>query len=75
MAVVSEPAPPPVFTPAAITRLRKKSRATRSAFADGLNVSLGTVRRWEAGTMRPSGLARRLLGVVQKHGFELVADA
>ena len=75
MAIVDHPAPPPFFDAAAIKRLREESRATRSAFADGLNISVGTVRRWEAGTMRPSGPARRLLGVVQKHGFQLVADA
>ena len=45
MAVVNDPAPPPLFTPAAIKLLREESRATRSAFADGLNVSAGTVRR------------------------------
>lgn len=75
MAIIDNPALPPVFTPAAIKRLREDSHATRSAFADGLNVSASTVARWEAGTMRPNGLARRLLGVVEKHGFQLVADA
>lgn len=74
MAITDNPAPPPFFTPAAVKRLREESRASRATFADGLNVSVGTVGRWEAGTIRPSGPARRLLSVVQKHGFQFVAD-
>lgn len=75
MAVPNEPPAPPLFLPAAIKQLRERNRASRSAFAHGLNISARTVGRWEAGTMKPSGFARRLLGVVQKHGFQLVADA
>ena len=75
MTVPDQPTPPPVFSPVAIRQLRESSHATRATFAWGLNISLRTVERWEAGTARPSGPARRLLGVVQKHGFQFVADA
>lgn len=75
MAVPDEPPAPPLFSPAAIRQLREKNRVSRSTFAHGLNISARTVERWEAGTMKPSGPARRLLGVVQKHGFEFVVTA
>lgn len=75
MAVSDEPPAPPLFSPAAIKHLRERNRVSRSTFAHGLNISARTVGRWEAGTMKPSRLARRLLGVVEKHGFQLVADA
>jgi putative transcriptional regulator len=32
-----------------------------------LGVSLGTVRKWERGTIQPSGAARTLLRIVAKH--------
>jgi putative transcriptional regulator len=75
MAVSDQPPLPPMFNPAEIKKLREDSRATRATFARGLNISVRTIGRWEAGTVRPSGPARRLLGVVQKHGFQFVADA
>ncbi|WP_088181935.1 helix-turn-helix domain-containing protein [Sphingobium sp. Z007] len=75
MAVPDQPPLPPVFGPAAIKKLREDSRATRATFARGLNISTRTIGRWEVVTVRPSGPARQLLGVVQKHGFQLVADA
>ncbi len=75
MAVADEPPAPPLFSPTAIRQLRERNRVGRSAFAYGLNISARTVERSEAGTMKPSGPARRLLGVVQKHGFEFVVTA
>ncbi len=32
-----------------------------------LGVSLGTVRKWQLGTIQPSGAARTLLKIVAKH--------
>lgn len=75
MTVPDQPPPAPVFSSAAIKTLREDSRATRAIFSRGLNISVRTVERWEAGTAHPSGPARRLLGVVQKHGFQFVSNA
>ncbi|BCA64396.1 hypothetical protein HMP09_p0044 (plasmid) [Sphingomonas sp. HMP9] len=66
------PPPPPIFSPADIRRLREDNDAGPRAFAHLLNVSPGTVRRWEAGAMKPNGVARRLLAVVQKHGLDVL---
>jgi putative transcriptional regulator len=32
-----------------------------------------TVQKWEAGTKRPSGMARKLLAVVEKHSLQVLA--
>ena len=38
-----------------------------------LNTSESTVQKWEAGTKRPSGMALKLLAVVEKHGLKVLA--
>ncbi len=37
-----------------------------------LNTSESTVEKWESGVKKPSGLALKLLAVVQKHGLEVL---
>jgi len=37
-----------------------------------LNTSESTVQKWETGQKRPSGMALRLLSVVEKHGLEVL---
>ncbi len=32
-----------------------------------------TVQKWEASTKRPSGMALKLLAVVEKHGLKVLA--
>ncbi|MCH7227543.1 helix-turn-helix domain-containing protein [Haloferula sp. A504] len=48
-------------------RIRREINLTQEAFARMLGVSLGTVRKWERGTIRPSGAARTLLKIAAKH--------
>ncbi len=48
-------------------RIRREINVTQEAFAHMLGVSLGTVRKWERGTIQPSGAARTLLKIVAKH--------
>jgi len=38
-----------------------------------LNTSASTVKKWEAGDKHPSGMALKLLSIVQKHGLEILA--
>jgi len=38
-----------------------------------LNTSASTVKQWESGEKRPSGMALKLLSIVQKHGLEILA--
>ncbi len=48
-------------------RIRQEINITQDAFARMLGVSLGTVRKWELGTIQPSGAARTLLKIARKH--------
>jgi len=41
-------------------------------FARYLNTSESTVQKWESGAKRPSGLALKLLAVVEKHGLKVL---
>ncbi len=48
-------------------KIRGEINVTQEAFAHMLGVSLGTVRKWERGTIQPSGAARTLLKIAAKH--------
>lgn len=64
---------PTAFAPAEIKQLRERHHVSQPVFARYLNTSESTVEKWEAGTKRPSGLALKLLSVVQKHGLDVLA--
>jgi putative transcriptional regulator len=64
---------PPVIAAKAIKRIREKARVSQPVFARYLNTSASTVQKWEAGTKRPSGMALKLLAVVEKHGLKVLA--
>lgn len=61
--------PVPEFDARAIARIRKSVNVSQSVFAAYLNTTPSTVRQWEQGDKRPSGIAARLLQLVQKHGL------
>jgi putative transcriptional regulator len=42
-------------------------------FAAVLNTSVSTVQKWESGSKQPSGMALKLLAVVEKHGLKVLA--
>ena len=42
-------------------------------FARYLNTSESTVQKWESGRKQPSGMALKLLAVVQKNGLKFLA--
>lgn len=64
---------PPSYTPADIQRLRKANRVSQPVFARYLNTSESTVEKWETGAKRPSGMALKLLAIVDKHGLQVLA--
>ncbi|RUX94661.1 DNA-binding transcriptional regulator [Mesorhizobium sp. M2A.F.Ca.ET.040.01.1.1] len=63
---------PQKFAPDEIKALREKSHVSQPVFARYLNTSESTVQKWESGAKRPSGLALKLLAVVQKHGLKVL---
>jgi len=62
----------PEFNANEIKRIREHAHVSQPVFARYLNTSESTVQKWEAGQKKPSGMALRLLRVVQKHGLEVL---
>lgn len=63
---------PPLIDPKQIKRIRERAHVSQPVFARYLNTSESTVQKWEAGTKRPSGMALKLLAVVEKHGLKVL---
>ena len=66
-------AAPSAIPPKEIKRIREGAHVSQPVFARYLNTSESTVQKWEAGTKRPSGMALKLLAVVEKHGLKVLA--
>ena len=62
----------PPIAPKQIKRLRQRHRVSQPVFARYLNTSESTVEKWESGAKKPSGMALKLLAVVQKHGLNML---
>ena len=63
---------PTYIDPAHIKKLREANNVSQPVFARYLNTSESTIEKWETGAKRPSGMALKLLMVVQKHGLEVL---
>jgi putative transcriptional regulator len=55
-----------------IKLLREKNHVSQPVFASYLNTSQSTIQKWESGAKRPSGMGKKLLSVVQKHGISVL---
>ena len=66
-------APIAAFAPRDIQKLREANKVSQPVFARYLNTSESTVEKWETGAKRPSGMAIKLLTIVQKHGLQMLA--
>jgi putative transcriptional regulator len=64
---------PAPLEPRQIKKLREKNHVSQPVFARYLNTSESTVEKWETGAKRPSGIALKLLAIVQKHGLQVLA--
>jgi putative transcriptional regulator len=69
-ACLAVPAP---IDPKQIKRLRERNKVSQPVFARYLNTSESTVEKWETGAKKPSGMALKLLYLVEKHGLEMLA--
>jgi putative transcriptional regulator len=63
---------PAPLGPKRIKRIREKQRVSQPVFARYLNTSESTVEKWESGAKKPSGMALKLLNIVEKHGLEVL---
>ncbi|HET6217225.1 MAG TPA: DNA-binding transcriptional regulator [Acidobacteriaceae bacterium] len=61
---------PPPLKPKEIKKLRERYKVSQPVFARYLNTSESTIEKWETGAKRPSGMALKLLSVVEKYGLE-----
>jgi putative transcriptional regulator len=64
---------PAEFEPQEIKLIRENNHVSQPIFARYLNTSESTIQKWETGAKRPSGMALKLLAIVQKHGLEILA--
>jgi len=64
---------PSPIEPKQIKKLRQSQKVSQPVFARYLNTSESTVEKWETGAKKPSGMALKLLAIVQKHGLQILA--
>lgn len=67
---------PPVksYTAEDVQRIRHAVHVSQAVFAHILGVGPATVQKWEQGTKKPNGAARRLLQVVEVQGIEVLTS-
>ena len=63
-------APVHEMKPEDIQNLRKRVKMSQAVFAAYLNTSVSTVQKWEIGEKKPSGIALKLLNLIEKKGLE-----
>lgn len=63
---------PPVrkFTPKEIKRIRLREKVSQPVFAQYLNASSSTIKKWETGEKHPTGPALKLLNIVANKGLQ-----
>ena len=66
-------AAPAALAPAQIKKICEQSHVSQPVFARYLNTSESTMQKWGTGAKHPSGMALKLLAVVQKHGLKVLA--
>lgn len=64
---------PAPMEPKRIKRLRESLRVSQPVLARYLNTSESTVEKWESGAKKPSGMALKLLDIVEKPGLKMLA--
>jgi putative transcriptional regulator len=61
------------LAPSQIIETRNMAGVSQAVFAHYLNVSVGSVSKWERGEKHPSGPALKLLDLVRRKGLEAIA--
>jgi len=59
-------------SPREIVAIREGARMSQAVFARLLDVSTGTLSKWERGRLKPRGPAGRLLRLIKRKGVEAV---
>ncbi len=61
------------FKPEEVKQLRLNENVSQSMLAAYLNISVSAIRKWETGEKKPSGLALRLLNLIEKKGLSALS--
>jgi putative transcriptional regulator len=61
------------MTPGEIAEMRSREGVSQNVFAHYLNVSVGSVSKWERGEKHPSGSSLKLLNLVRTKGLAAIA--
>ncbi|MGA7832156.1 MAG: DNA-binding transcriptional regulator [Terracidiphilus sp.] len=64
---------PASLEPRRIKKIRESQHVSQPIFARYLNTSESTIEKWESGAKKPSGMALKLLDIVEKHGLKVLA--
>jgi putative transcriptional regulator len=64
---------PAKIEPQQIKAIRERNHLSQPVFARYLNTSESTIQKWESGIKKPSGMAVKLLSIVEKHGLEVLS--
>ncbi|MGA2276174.1 MAG: DNA-binding transcriptional regulator [Terracidiphilus sp.] len=64
---------PASLEPRRIKEIRESQHVSQPIFARYLNTSESTIEKWESGAKKPSGMALKLLDIVEKHGLKMLA--
>ena len=59
-------------SPREIVAIRQAARMSQAVFARLLDVSTGTLSKWERGQLKPRGPAGRLLHIIKHKGIDAV---
>ena len=52
--------------------MREKAKISQAVFAAYLNTSVSAVQKWEIGKKKPSGIALKLLNIVERNGLDVL---
>ena len=65
---------PPVkpLTPGEIKAIREKEHVSQAVFAAFLNASVSTIRQWEQGQKKPTGISLKILNLVASKGLSVL---
>ncbi len=55
-----------------IKKLRVREKVSQPVFANCLNISPATVKKWEQGEKKPSGSALKMLNLIEQKGLDYI---
>lgn len=61
------------LSPREIKSLRLREKVSQGVFALYLNISISTVQQWERGKKHPSGIALKMLNLIDKKGLQAIS--